>query len=211
MADKLRIVFKRGQNVRYASHLDLLRTFTRAMRRSGLPVKYSEGFNPHPQLQFALPLSVGVMSECEIVDISLDRNIDLMCELKKLAMQLPEGLEIVEGQLTLTKMPEIKTAVYRLRVELENPYDEKAVRAAVTGHELMVEKVTKKRTENINVLEHLYKFEVVELGERVVEITLEVSAGNTFNLKPELVLTAIGGVVVGFVPVDVDVTRVRFG
>ena len=208
MHDKLRLVFRRGQNVRYISHLDLLRTFTRAMRRSGLPVKYSEGFNPHPQMTFALPLSVGVLSECEIVDISLARDIDLIEELKNLAVQLPKGLEIVEGYRTLTKMSEIKTAEYMLKVELEQPCIREKVIEAVTGFELMAEKVTKKKTEMVNVLLHLHKFEA---NEEMREIKMEVSAGNTFNLKPELVLEAISNKVSEFKIVDCDVTRTRFG
>ena len=57
---------------KFISHLDLLRCFERAILRSGLPVEYSQGFNPHQKMTFALPLPVGVTSECEAVDIFFD-------------------------------------------------------------------------------------------------------------------------------------------
>ena len=69
--DKIRLEFYKKGRMKYISHLDLIRTMTGALGRSEIPVYYSEGFNPHPKMVFALPLSVGCESICEYLDIKL--------------------------------------------------------------------------------------------------------------------------------------------
>ena len=61
----VRVWFHKTGPIRYISHLDLMRTMTRAIRRSGIDLWYTEGFNPHPYMTFALPLSLGMQSVCE--------------------------------------------------------------------------------------------------------------------------------------------------
>ena len=75
MATVLRATFKKGEALRYTGHLDILRTFVRGMRRADIPFKYSEGFNPHAVMSFALPLGVGTTSDCEIVEIQMKEQI----------------------------------------------------------------------------------------------------------------------------------------
>ena len=69
--DKLRLRFTKTGRAVYISHLDLMHTMQRAFSRAGYELKYSEGFNPHPQISIALPLSVGAASLCEIMDFRL--------------------------------------------------------------------------------------------------------------------------------------------
>ena len=57
--------YSRGEEVKYISHLDFVRMFHRAVRRAGLPMSYSHGFNPHPVMTVAMPLSVGVTSDVQ--------------------------------------------------------------------------------------------------------------------------------------------------
>jgi radical SAM-linked protein len=66
-----RIKFKREPDIRYISHLDMQRMVQRVLRRGGIPMKYSEGFNPHPKLAFAMAMGVGLTSDCEYVDVEL--------------------------------------------------------------------------------------------------------------------------------------------
>ena len=68
---RLRVKFGRGRKLKYISHLDLMRLWERGLRRAGVPVAYSEGFNPRPRLSFASPLAVGTTSESELLDILL--------------------------------------------------------------------------------------------------------------------------------------------
>lgn len=95
--NEIRIRFSRGEEVKYISHLDLMRTFERALRRAGLPVYYSQGFNPHPHLVFGLPLPVGVTSDAEYADIGFEQEIEPEVVKKMLNLSLPKGLKIIEA------------------------------------------------------------------------------------------------------------------
>ena len=67
-----RILFEKKGNAVWISHLDLMRLFQRAFKRAGLPLTHTQGFNPRPSVSIALPLSVGVESNCELLDFDLD-------------------------------------------------------------------------------------------------------------------------------------------
>ena len=71
--DKLRLRFSKTGRAIYISHLDLMAAMQRAFARAELPLKFSEGFNPHPQISILLPLSVGTASVCELMDFRLSR------------------------------------------------------------------------------------------------------------------------------------------
>src|SRR4030042_1136628 len=80
---RLRLKFSRGQELKFLSHLDLMRLWERALRRAGLPLAYSEGFTPHPQIALAAPLLVGVTSDAELMDVSLSRWVSPQSFLSK--------------------------------------------------------------------------------------------------------------------------------
>ena len=67
----LRALFQKSGNAVYISHLDLMRLFQRAFKRAGLPLTHTQGFNPRPSVSIALPLSLGVESQCELLDFEL--------------------------------------------------------------------------------------------------------------------------------------------
>ena len=90
--DKLRLRFEKTGRAIYISHLDLLRTMQRAFLRAQLPIKYSEGFNPHAIISFALPLSVGASSHCEIMDFRLREYVRPSEIVERLNAALPEGI-----------------------------------------------------------------------------------------------------------------------
>lgn len=96
---RMRVCFCRGEELKFLSHLELVRTFIRALRRAGLPMLYSKGFNPQPRLVFASPLPVGITAEAEYADFFLRFTVDgeVFCNL--LNGKLPDGLFILEAQL----------------------------------------------------------------------------------------------------------------
>ena len=71
------IKFSKGEGIKFISHLDLMRTIQRIIRRSGVPIEYSKGFNPHMALSLAQPLSVGVYSDGEYMDIVLTEEMNV--------------------------------------------------------------------------------------------------------------------------------------
>ena len=107
MSDQ-RILFAKEGTARYISHLDLMHTMQRAFSRAGYALKYSEGFNPHPQISIALPLSVGAASLCEIMDFKLSGEADLAQLPARLSAVLPEGIQVIEAYEQQRKPAEIK-------------------------------------------------------------------------------------------------------
>lgn len=106
--DKYRLRFSKTGRAVYISHLDLMRTLTRAFLRAEIRLKYSEGFNPHPNISIALPLSVGCESLCEIMDFKLAEDVPAVEILSKLKNQLPEGIEAIEVYESECKVKELK-------------------------------------------------------------------------------------------------------
>lgn len=92
---KLRLVFRKEGRAVYISHLDLLRTFQRVFLREGLVLRHSQGFHPHPIVSFALPLSVGQSSECEILDFELTEEHDGTGLAERFNEFMPEGIRAV--------------------------------------------------------------------------------------------------------------------
>jgi radical SAM-linked protein len=92
---RVRIWFRKGERVRYISHLDVLRYWERAFRRAELPLAYSQGFTPHPKLAFAGPLPLGFVADAEIVDATLDERVALGEVAEKLGCQSSEDLAMV--------------------------------------------------------------------------------------------------------------------
>lgn len=119
--DKYRMLFSKTGRAVYISHLDLMRTVTRAFMRAECNLKYSEGFNPHPNISIALPLSVGCESVCEIMDFKMRE--DMPCEeiRKRLMTQFPEGIEVIDVYEAGRKVKEIKW----LRISGVFEYDER--------------------------------------------------------------------------------------
>ena len=106
--DKLRLRFEKTGRAVYISHLDLMHTMQRAFSRAGYSLKYSEGFNPHPQISIALPLSVGTGSLCELMDFRLKEEPELSALPEKLTAVMPEGIRVLE-----VYEPERKTALLK--------------------------------------------------------------------------------------------------
>lgn len=101
---KYRVLFSKNGRAVWISHLDLMHTMQRAFSRAGYRIKYSEGFNPHPIMSIALPLSVGVESVCELMDVSSEDII----ETERLNKALPEGIVIKDIYEPARKVSEIK-------------------------------------------------------------------------------------------------------
>lgn len=149
----LRIRFEKTGALQYISHLDLMRTMTRAMSRAGLPVKYTEGFNPIPHLIFSAPLPVGAESPREFVDITLTREVDFGEAVARLNATLPRELKVAEVYYPTTKFSEITAAEYRLRIRTAGGSGELAARCAALLAEkpLVVRKHTKSGIKDVDV------------------------------------------------------------
>jgi len=117
---RLRVRFKRGENVKYISHLDSIRMWQRALHRAGIALAYSEGFSPHPRISLAAPLSIGVTSEAELMDVHLRKNTSPHFFTDAVSHQLPGDFKILQvypipiEQSSL--QAQVRFAEYRLTV-----------------------------------------------------------------------------------------------
>lgn len=120
MNEKLRLRFSKTGRAIYISHLDLMQTMQRAFSRAGFELKYSEGYNPHPLISIALPLSVGAASRCELMDFRLNADADLLALPSGLTAVMPEGIEVLSAYVPERKSAEIKWLQIEGRLEYDD-------------------------------------------------------------------------------------------
>ncbi len=116
---RLRVTFVRGEQVKYLSHLDLMRYWERVFRRAGIPLAYSEGHNPTPRIALAAPLPVGVTSSCELMDVYLSRRINLNGFLRQVSRKLVPGTEVVAVREVGLQAPSLQSLVRWAEYEVE--------------------------------------------------------------------------------------------
>jgi radical SAM-linked protein len=118
---RMRVIFGKKDAVKYISHLDLLRAWERVLRRAGVPLAYSLGFNPHPRIVIAMPLPVGCTGEREVLDMFLDRPLASSELLAMLAPALPAGISVVSAEQVPLKGPALPSvishAIYEIAVD----------------------------------------------------------------------------------------------
>lgn len=117
---KVRVVFEKRGRAKYISHLDLNRCMQRIFKRSGLPVWYTEGFNPHIYIMFALPLSLGYESSVEVMDFNLNEEISHDDVVNSLNAVMPEGLRAVRAWKPVNKHTAIKSAGFKISIKTDN-------------------------------------------------------------------------------------------
>ena len=181
---------KKGLSI-YYSQLDLQRVMARALKKSGLPVWYSQGFNPHIYMTFTLPLSLGHESECESVDFRLNEEMAESDILKALEGTLPQGIELVSAQAPDYDARSIMFAKYDITLYGENTKIKSALDSYTALSEAIVTKVTKKGQKDINLKELINDITVTDEKDGEVTFTATYPAGTPLNINPQLLLDFI--------------------
>jgi len=132
---RLRIRFSRREEIKFISHLDIMRLWQRALHRAEIPLAYTEGFSPHPRLSLAAPLAVGVTSQAELMDVFCSKWVSPHFFTNAVSQQLPAGIEIVQVYSVAPTMPSLQSQVgyTEYEVELETEKDQAAVKAALAS------------------------------------------------------------------------------
>ena len=123
---RLRVTFGRGEEVKYITHLDLMRFWERALRRAGIPVAYSEGFSPSPRLALAAPLPVGVTSSGELMDVYLGRRVTPQHFIKAVSEQVSPGIALLEVREVGLGLPSLQSQVRWAEYEVDVVTDRSA-------------------------------------------------------------------------------------
>ena len=188
----IRATFSKLDRAKYISHLDLNRTMQRALKRAGIPVWYTEGFNPHAYIMFPLALSLGVESKCEIMDIGITEEISFDEIKKQLNDVLPEGLKIYNVALQEKKHTEIAFSEYKISLcseyngtEFSDKLDD-----FLNLEKIEIEKKTKKKGISlIDIKPYINLISKNIIGDTLT-IELRLPAGTQTNINPSLMLDA---------------------
>lgn len=181
---------KKGLSI-YYSQLDLQRVMARALKKSGLPVWYSQGFNPHIYMTFTLPLSLGHESECESVDFRLNEEMTEADILKAMEGTLPQGIELVSAQAPDYDARSIMFAKYDITLYGEKEKILDALNSYKALEQAIVTKVTKKGQKDINLKELIKNITVTDEKDDEVTFTAIYPAGTPLNINPQLLLDFI--------------------
>ncbi len=212
---RYRVKFSKDGPARFSSHLDMVRFFDRSTRRAGLPVAFSEGFNPHPKFSFAAPLPVGIAGMDEYMDMDLTTSLNPEEVASRLNTNLPEGYKILDVKQISDRaknlMAILSRASYRAIAENPQGYDEVMLQAALA--ELMaLESITiirevKGKRKEVDLRPGIFRLSGGVTG-HIIEINMELLIGSTGNVRPEEVLNILfqaGGIPVH--PEDFQIRR----
>lgn len=192
---RYRVRFSKDGPARFFSHLDLVRTSERAMRRAGLPVAFSQGFHPHPLFSFAAPLPVGIAGENEYLELELEKNIPTKEILSRLSLVFPEGIQIKEiwpvNDDPPSLMAALEKASYKVEIELSRVLTEEELKRLIRSFlALDLIEVTRKKKDRFhkrNIRPGILSLQGRVKGEKMI-LEMELQAGSTGNVRPEEVL-----------------------
>lgn len=201
----VRMWFVKQGDLKYISHLDLQRFMQRALKRSGLPLWHTEGFNPHPYVTFALPLSLGQESRCEIVDFRLTKPMSMHAVKSAMDKVMPADMRVLSVAAPVEKAKMIAAAEYSVCFPCwAEKLDE--VSDFLCQPQILVAKRTKKGGESTVDLAPAMQAVSVTKREQDLIISLRLPAGSTVNLNPSLLVGAVHAAV-GESPYGAHITR----
>ncbi len=186
MAD-IRVCFSKMGKLQYISHLDLQRALNRMLLRSGLPIGYSEGFNPHPKLNIALPLSIYQEGERELFDFRITEDIPLEAIAERLRAVTFPGMEIISVSLAEGKLT-TKFALWRLEFQTDMTVNE--FETAVSG-EMPVVKRSKKGEKTVDI-SPMVNFVSAEANGNGIIARFKLNAAGNDYLNPSYIAAFLG-------------------
>lgn len=190
----VRIWFKKDKECKYISHLDLNRCMLRALHKSKIPIWHTEGFNPHPFVTFALPLSLGFEGEKETMDIRLlDEDFPMNEIISRLNACLPDGIRTYYVAEPVMKPGSITYALFQMQIHSEETDPDTLLsvfKKMFSMDTILMEKKTKKGFKEIDLKESFGKYSLSrQIGG--VELNILLPAGSTNNVNPGLILDAV--------------------
>lgn len=198
---KVRVRFKKLGMIKFISHLDMIRMFSRAFKRAGIPVKWSQGFNPNPLLSIAVPLSVGLESEDEVMDLELEDDYDLTRLKPDLQKHLPQGIEIIQVTNDFNPVSifrRIESTDYQMIYPKETQVSYEAMKIGVekllNASEVMIPRKRKKKGRKILIDEDirpLINSVKIEDGNQGLTLFVNLSSNAEANLRPDRFLMGL--------------------
>lgn len=188
---KVRVKFSKKGSMKFIGHLDVMRYFQKLIRRAGIDVAFTEGFNPHMIMSFASPLGIGLTSDAEYMDIELLSPISSQEAIERMNQAGTDELEVTgfvqipEGKADKA-MTLVAAADYtvRFRTGHEPSVDwQSGLEDFLTRETILVMKKTKRSEKEVDIRPMIYEWSLQDNT-----IFLKLASGSVANLKPELVM-----------------------
>lgn len=186
--------FSKARGIKFISHLDLMRCVERAFRRAEIPVSYSKGFNPHTDLSFATPLSVGVSSSAEYMEFKLDSEMQEADILNNLNKSLSHDIFLMEVKRVNEQIPSLMSMIDAAMYEInlinigESKLTKDEIIEFMNKPDIEVIKSGKKGDRVVNIKPMIYFMDIKQEDDKTVIITATLAAGSKENLNPELLI-----------------------
>ena len=191
---KVRVKFSKQGSLKYIGHLDMLRYFQKAIKRAGLPIAYSEGFNPHQIMTFSSPLGLGMTSKAEYMDIELTEEVPSEEGVSRLNDVMVEDITVLSFKYLPEKSKNAMSATVAAEYKVtlgDKLIDEigadfnynKELNKFLSQKACIILKKTKKSEREIDILPLIYDFSVEDKI-----FSIKCSSGSNDNLKPEVIM-----------------------
>lgn len=192
---EVRLRFSKQGRLKYISHLDINRAMSRAFKRAEIPLWYTEGFNPHPYMSFSLPLSLGVESLCESVDIRIVGSITNDEIKNRMNSVLPEGLKVLDVYDDFYDNGEISYSDYVYKFQFDdNALALEKIKSILDGDEILALKKGKQGRKKVfketNIKSFIDKYNI-SIRDDIVVLNIRLLAGTDKNLNPSLLFDTI--------------------
>lgn len=196
VVQRLRITFGKTGPLKYTSSLDVAKIWERLLRRAELPLLYTQGFNTRPRIQLAMPLPLGISSECEILDISLRERIEFVERdlTERLLAVSPQGLSIEaidEVDVRASALhSRVESAEYRIR--FPDGISGEALRQKIAGilsqESIIVERRRRRKRSVMDVRPLIIALCVDEDDDLIAHL----SVGDRGNMRPDHLIELLG-------------------
>lgn len=190
----LRIKFYKKNYLKYISHLDLMRLFQRSFNRAGIPINYSQGFNPHPRFSIANPLALGIESDEEYMDIDMEyMPVDEF--ITKMNAVLPEDVQIIKGEF-LKKEESIDSLIawayyeieFNISKEISKEDLDQMFKEWLNKEEILLTRTRKKGRriieKQVNIKSLIGNLILKDVIDNNISMEVLLKSGSNGNLKP---------------------------
>lgn len=189
--DRIRVKYSKGKEVRYISHLDVIRALERALRRADIPFALTEGFNPKPRMNFSPPLSLGYMSCAEYFDIDVKAYMEAEKFMERMNSVLPTGFTVLDAAVISPDAKSLNSIIDSSEYVVNYPFDGDVPNdiGGFLNNEIIVEKRSKKGIKTVDIKPLIYSLTFADNN----TLKLWLASGSSDSINPMYVLKALLG------------------
>ena len=185
-------MFKKLGDLQYISHLDLVRTMSKVVTRTKLPLWYTEGFNPKPKMVFAAPLSIGTESFCEFMDLRLTERVPEEEVKARFNMNMADNLQVIEAYYPDAPLTDLKWLSYTVKISTLGADSSlvDACRAFLDSERIEIQKKSKKGEITADIKPMIKEY-ALDIEDGIIKLSMVLSSSADAYLNPELVIKAL--------------------